>query len=211
MLPQENIPLSDLRNYINDKIVPNEMRQIDGVDHNNVENALLTAIENAPLNSKGGKVITEPEDVFLTHGVTVFTEVPASIAWEENFQKQWKIVNRTEEDLPLQDGLTYIDQYGEVRDYIPASMALTIEQLESGQWAQTNNIGGGGSDVPNAAAETPSIVVDLSGAFNRTISADLKVSQDAGNGIEIRDDGVYAGNSNGTTQSFIVTFDSDAS
>lgn len=53
------------------------------------------------------------------------------------------------------------------------------------------------ADVPNDKIDTPAITVNLSGTLNRNIEADLNVSSDADNAVEIRPDGVYVPASTG--------------
>jgi microcystin-dependent protein/sulfur transfer complex TusBCD TusB component (DsrH family) len=79
-----------------------------------------------------------------------------------------------------------------------AGYAVSIVTTEEGQ-TLVNQYGceypivsDGGEGVPNAAIDTNSINLSLSGTLNRTIQADLIVSADPGNALVILGNGVYA-------------------
>lgn len=50
---------------------------------------------------------------------------------------------------------------------------------------------GNGANIPITRINTDSVIITANGAANHTIKADVRLSEDAGNVIEIRDDGLF--------------------
>lgn len=210
LYPQQSFPNIDtLRNYINLFIIPNGSQLINGIEHNNVENGLLDFIVQSTVNYNLATIVNGGGTITLTSGITIFSAVPSLLYWGDNFYNEWYIVNRTSDVIPLNPGLTYVDQYGDTQTEVPAGQVLHIVKMTNGFWAQASNIGGGGADIPNTGETTDSIIVDATGGFGRQISATLKVSEEPNNGVQILDDGIFVDESaGGSTNSYYGNIDS---
>lgn len=144
--------ISELLNYINTFIVPNASQQINGKEHNNVENGLASFIVKYTLNSALATIVTSGGIVTLPTPVTVLsTPAPTAINWPDNVQNEYYIVNATGSDIPFTAGQTYVDQFGIAQTFIPAHNVIQIAKATNGSWVQVSNLPG---TLVNADAQT---------------------------------------------------------
>lgn len=185
-----NLPA--LVDYSNVKIVPNDRREIDGAEVNNVVNGLAYFIPAYTMNAvDGADIVSTGGAVALDKPISIITgTLPTSVTWSANVQKELYISNTFGVELPL-SGVTYYDFLMVERTTIPLLSTIHIAQAINGSWVQVNNLGGEASDVPNSKTDTESIAVHLSGTLNRDIEVELLVSEGEGNVLEIRSDGAF--------------------
>lgn len=191
--PAQTFPtLQELKNYTNTYFIPNGRKEIDGTEGNNILNGLADFIPKYAVNAlDGADVISAGGYVALGRPVTVITNtVPSGITWGNNIQKEYYITNTLPSPIPLID-VVYYDLFMAAQTEIPINTTVHIAQAENGQWVQVNNLGGAASDIPNSSEDTPAISIILSGALNRKIEANINVSEDEGNALEVRSSGVF--------------------
>lgn len=143
--------IQQLLNYINTHIVPNGNMDIDGEEHNNVENGLANFIVSYTLNSGLLGISSSSGAVPLSKPMTVFTVTPSEINWPDNVQNEYYINNATANNIPLTAGYSYIDQYQVAQTIIPARTSIHIAKATNGTWVQVNNVGGAASGLPPQA------------------------------------------------------------
>jgi len=137
--PIQDIPLSQLKAYIDTYIVPNGQGLILGVEHNNVENALLKYILQSPLNWSKSQVVSFGGVFAINKPVTIFySSVPTSVSWSDNIYNEFVIVNATNSVIPLASGTYYYDINFQQKTSIPAKTSLTLCKAESDLWFQVN-------------------------------------------------------------------------
>lgn len=137
--PQQDIPLNQLKAYIDTYIVPNGQGLILGIEHNNVENALLKYIIQSPLNWSKSQIVSTSGVFSITKPVTVFYGlVPSSVSWGDNIYNEFVIVNATNFPISLASGTFYYDINLQQKTSIPAKTSLTLCKAESNLWFQVN-------------------------------------------------------------------------
>jgi hypothetical protein len=134
--------------YINTYIIPNGLQEIDGTEHNNVENALANFIVSYTLNSPLATLINSTAPYSLATPITVFAADPTSVSWPDNLQNEYYIVNATANNIALQGGFSFIDAFQVPQTFFPARAAIHIAKATNGQWIQVNNLGGSASGLP---------------------------------------------------------------
>jgi hypothetical protein len=144
-MPQLTFPtITQLRDYTNDNIVPNAMREISGEKHNNVANGYLDYIQKAVGNYDKVDLVTSGGVVTLVKPFTVLqTIVPDSVTWGDNFNNEWYIINATDEDIPVV-GTSYYNGYLAPQTVIPSRSTIHIAKAENGAWLQMGGSGGSG-------------------------------------------------------------------
>lgn len=142
--------IQDLIDYINVTIVPNGNNEITATDENNIENGLAQFIISSILNyDKAAVFSTLGANVVLNKGFNVFTQVPASISWNNAvWYNEFYIVNMTGFGLPLASGYVYYDAYQTAQDEVPARSVVHIAKSTNDLWVQVNNVGGGSGSLP---------------------------------------------------------------
>ncbi len=148
-LPSQTFPdFPSLLAYINANIKPNGNEEITGILHNNVENGLLTFIEQSPLNWEKADVVNSASAQVAQRPVVVFTgSTPASITWVDNIYNEYVFINMTVLPIPILGSLGYYNLSGQFIQEIPANTAINIFKASNDLWVQGNNssTGGGGS------------------------------------------------------------------
>lgn len=160
--------LAELINYINTKIIPNGMREIDGEALNNALNALAQFIEEYTVN--GGLLDLETDSgivIEVSKPMTVFIGAPTSVQWPNNPQNEYYLVNATGYDIPLSAGFVFVDAYQDEKNIIPANQVVHIAKAPNGSWIQVNNFGGstGGGLPPQAGNSGKILATNGSSAF----------------------------------------------
>jgi hypothetical protein len=134
--------------YINANIKPNGNEEITGQLHNNVENGLLTFIEQSPLNWEKADVVNDSGAVVADRPVVFFTgSTPASLTWNDNIYNEYVFVNMTASPIPLLGSLVYYTPLGATSDEIPANSAVDVFKASNDLWVQGNNSGGGSGSI----------------------------------------------------------------
>ncbi len=155
--PQQTFPsFAALATYINTQWVTNGKGDITGVVGNNVVNALLTFIQQSPLNWNKASVVTAGGGVTAgsqqTPGpIMIFTNsTPSSLEWTDNIYNEYVFINYTGNAIPLANGFTYFDNTVTAQSAIPANQVVYIYKVPSGDWflgnnlSSTGNVPGGG-------------------------------------------------------------------
>lgn len=147
--PQQTFnSFNDLQVYINTYWVTNGVGDITGIVGNNVVNALLTFIEESPLNYGRAKVISTGGSVLLDRPVNVINGTPPStVSFGDNIYNEFTIVNMTAANIPLAAGVTYYDVNSNIITYIPRRQVLSVSKAENNLWIQTNNFSTNGGSV----------------------------------------------------------------
>ncbi len=151
-----------LLNYINSYWITNGMEEITGVIGNDVVNALLTFVEQSPLNWQTALIVSSGGDINATRPVNVFiTTPPNSLTWGDNIYNQYIFNNTTGGDIPTL--MTYYDLSLQPLNVIPANSLVNICKATNGFWivvavpnkgsaaaypALKGTVGGGGADDP---------------------------------------------------------------
>lgn len=183
--------LQQLRIYINTFFVPNGRKEIDGTEGNNILNSLTDFIPAYTNNAYGADIHSTGGVKSLSKPVTIITQnLPTSLTWVTNVQKEYYISNTLPNPIPL-SGVLYYDLGYAPQTSIPINTTIHIAQAINGNWVQVNNLGGAASDVPNQGEDTPSIETLTDGTLGRIISSRLIVSEAEGNAIQILEDGVF--------------------
>lgn len=152
----------DLLLYINTYIVTNGMELIEGVEHNAVENGLLTFLRQSPLNWQTAKIESGGGAISASRPINVFmTTTPTSLTWSDNIYNQYIFNNTTGGDIPTL--VTYYDLSLQPLNVIPANSLVNICKASNGLWivvavpnkgstssypALKGVVGGGGIDDP---------------------------------------------------------------
>lgn len=142
-LPAQNIPTPEAaRTYVNQYIVPNGMNLINGSEMNNVLNALITFIEQSPLNWQKALIWSTGGNYVATQPTIIFTSVtPSSLQWGSNIYNEYLFINTTSQNIPLASGFFYYDISLNAISYIPAQERLRVVQAINGQWIQAADFG----------------------------------------------------------------------
>lgn len=129
-----------LRAYINTFIIPNGQGLILGIEHNNVENNLLTFAVQAPLNWQEAKIYSTYDAVNVERPVNVFqNNAPSSLTWGDNIYNEFEFINMTNTNIPFVSGKYFFDKDNNIITYIPSHQVLNIKKAENGFWIQANN------------------------------------------------------------------------
>lgn len=139
-----NQTIAQIIAYINSVITTNGVNAITGAENNTALVNLATAILNYTVNGGLAGISTSTGVVPLSKSVTLFSVVPASISWPDNFTLEYYIINATSSNIPISGGNSYVDQFGAVQNTIPARTAIHIAKASNASWIQVNNLGGGG-------------------------------------------------------------------
>jgi len=122
----------DLMNYINTYIITNGMELIEGVEHNNVENGLLTFVRQSPLNWQTADIFSSGGAISVLRPINVImTSVPTSITWGDNIYNEWVFINTTGGNIPSN---TYYDINLSPVTSIPAKSTINVCKVKNGQW-----------------------------------------------------------------------------
>lgn len=194
----------DLMNYINQFIIPNGLQEIDGDEHNSVENGLLTFIRQSPLNWQTARIESTGGILSAVRPVTVFmSAVPTSFTWGDNIYNQYVFINTTLGDIPT--STTYYDINLTATNIIPAKSIVNVSKASNGLWIV--------SSVPSSgsqAAVPPYVGIVDRGQPNDPVSGTSLFQNNALIGLGSTNNGnitiLYAGtprNNYGLTQSFI--------
>jgi hypothetical protein len=146
-MPQVFNTMQDLVNYIDTHIIPNGVRDINGTEHNNVENGLASFIVKYTLNNQTALISSSGGDIVLSRPITIFTAKPDSVQWPDNLQNEYYIVNATGFDIALAAGFSYVDPYQVSQTVIPLRSTLHIAKAQNGSWMQVNNIAATGANT----------------------------------------------------------------
>jgi hypothetical protein len=131
--------------YINANIKPNGNEEIIGQIHNNVENGLLTFIEQSPLNWQKADVVNSAAAYIAQRPVVVFDgTAPVSLTWTDNIYNEYVFVNMTASAIPLLGLLVYYDTQSNPISSIPANSAVNIFKASNDLWVGFTYGGGGG-------------------------------------------------------------------
>lgn len=123
----------DLMNYINTYIVTNGMELIEGVEHNAVENGLLTFLRQSPLNWQTAKIESGGGVLTASRPITVFmTTTPTSFDWSDNIYNEYVFINTTLGDIPTIT--TYYDINLTATTVVPAKSVINICKASNGLW-----------------------------------------------------------------------------
>lgn len=142
--------ITDLRAYINQYIIPNGIREIDGAEVNNALNSLCDFIVEYANNGVLANIQSGSGAYTVTAPVTIFTGTPASVTVPGNLQNQYFFVNATGLDIPFNTSFSYFDVYEDEKFSIPFRQVIQVAKAVNGNWLQINNLSGGGSgaDLP---------------------------------------------------------------
>ena len=140
-LPQQTFSTFDqLVTYINNHIIPNADAEITGIVHNNVANGLTTWLYNAALNSALVRIYDSGGVITVDHNISAFTTVlPTTVAFPDNFVKEYYFVNALPDPIPLATGYSYTNLLFETKTEIPAVSVLHLAKASNGSWIQVNN------------------------------------------------------------------------
>lgn len=138
MYPQQTFTdFTQLLNYINTEVVTNGNEEIDAIIMNNVVNGLLTFIEQSPLNSPKGTIVSSGGNVVLNSPVTLISgTTPINVTWGNNIYNQYVIINSL--SVPVTTLVSFKDILGNVINSIPPQSVLNLYQLSNGDWVNTN-------------------------------------------------------------------------
>lgn len=191
-LPSQTFPnISSLVAYINTRIKPNGVEEINGDVTNNALNALADFIVDYSVNGTLASIVSSTSSMNLSKAVTVFTDVPSAVGVPDNFQYEYYLINTTPYDIDFNTGFSYFDSHGTEHTSLPGMSVTHIAKAINETWVQVNNLGGSEDGVPNSKVDTPAIDIELSGTLNRIIKAQLNLSEEAGNVAELRSGGLY--------------------
>ena len=126
--PTQTFPnFAALMAYINQYIITNGLGLIEGVEHNNVENGLLTFIEQSPLNWATAEIVSSGGNVVAPAPVTVFlTTTPTGLTWNDNIYNEYVFINMTSNNIPLSNSMVYYNTSGQAVNYIRANSSVDI-------------------------------------------------------------------------------------
>ena len=136
--PTQTFPnFAALMAYINQYIITNGLGLIEGVEHNNVENGLLTFIEQSPLNWATAEIVSSGGNVVAPAPVTVFlTTTPTGLTWNDNIYNEYVFINMTSNNIPLSNSMVYYNTSGQAVNYIPANSSVDIFKASNDLWVQ---------------------------------------------------------------------------
>lgn len=143
--------ISQWENYVNTNVVTNGSELITGLIGNNSYNGAVTFVKKSPLNWSKAAIYPSGGDVSLTEeyqGVAMFiTTTPDSLSFEENFYKEYIIINATSSAIPLDTPSGYYTVDGTTATTIPANSVVNLILASNDIWVgfQMNGGGGGGS------------------------------------------------------------------
>lgn len=162
-----NQTIAQIIAYINQYITTNGVNAITGAENNSALTQLANAILNYSVNGSLAGISSSTGVVPLSKPITLFSVVPTSINWSDNFPLEYYIINATGSNIPITAGYSYIDQYGVPQTVIPARTSIHIAKASNGQWIQADNLGGGGSGnlPPETGHAGQSLFNDGSSAF----------------------------------------------
>lgn len=174
--------IQQLFNYINTFIVPNGVAEINGTEHNNVENALASFIVKYTLNSGLVAIVTAGGAVSLSSPITVLKGAPDTVAWPDNIQNEYYVVNATGRDIPILSGLGYVDANQVVQTVFPTLQVVHMAKAANGQWIQINNfaVTVSISSVVSSAATLPLSLLTRTYVYNGTVPATWTMPPTAG-------------------------------
>lgn len=138
-LPEQTFSsFEELREYLNNTIIPNGARDISGGENNNVLNAIITFMEQAPANAGRVDIHSSGGTFALAKPFTLFNIVaPTQLSIGNNSQNEWYIVNATSGDIPLAANSHYFYMQQE-KSSIPAGATLHLAKGENNLWLQVN-------------------------------------------------------------------------
>lgn len=163
-----NPTLAQIIAYINQYINTNGVNAITGAENNTALVYLANAILNYSVNGSLAGISSSTGVVPLSKPITLFSVVPASINWPDNFQFEYYIINATGSNIPITSGYSFVDQYGVPQTIIPARTSIHIAKSTNGQWIQVNNLGAGGGSgnlPPETGHEGQSLFTNGTTAF----------------------------------------------
>lgn len=150
----------DLMNYINTNIVTNGLQEIEGVEHNAVENGLLTFTRKSPLNWGLAEIISVGGAVSATKPVTVITTTtPTTLSWSDNIYNEYIFMNMTGNAIPLLSPLVYFTAAGTSLNYIPENTSVNILKTANGLWVAVSVSGTGGGGGGSTQKQPRTFVV----------------------------------------------------
>lgn len=127
------VNFDDLMTYINTFIITNGMELIEGVEHNAVENGLLTFIRQSPLNWQTVRIEGNGGVLNAVRPITLFmTTTPTSFTWSDNIYNEYRFINTTLGDIPTI--ATYYDINLQPVNIIPAKSIVSIVKASNNQW-----------------------------------------------------------------------------
>ncbi|MEO7048944.1 MAG: hypothetical protein ABI091_26815 [Ferruginibacter sp.] len=133
---------SQLEAYINNFWTQNGIQEITGIIGNDVVNALLTFIEQSPLNWQTARIESGGGIIVASRPVVVFmTTTPTSLAWNDNIYNEFIFINTTPNPIPLAGGRIYYDIHLIPHSYIPANTSITIVKATNSNWVQSSGVG----------------------------------------------------------------------
>lgn len=174
--PEQTFPnLEAVRTYVNTNIIPNGMNLINGTENNNVLNALITFIEQSPLNYTKADIVSTTGTYAAVNGCTIFmTSVPSSFAWGDNIYNEWVFINTTSSTIPLISGLVWYDINLTENSFVPAKERLHIIKAANGMWIQASDFGSSVTPPPIVTGPaSQSVNIGDDATFTITVSSSL--------------------------------------
>lgn len=126
----------------------------------------------------------------IAHEKTAFINSPTCIQLSKVYKTIY-LVNRTGGNIPFCGGGYFIDIEGNVKNYLSVNYAITIALSDKGYWQQIINDSGTLIEIANNKIDTPTVEITLSGTLDRTIKADVIISQTIDNQLVAVGDGLY--------------------
>lgn len=144
--------LQQLRDYANQHIIPNNLREITGEIHNNAANGFIDFIERSVINWQKVDIISTGGNLLLTKPFVLIQNVtPDSITWSANNWNEYYITNATDDPIAL-TGVMYYNAFLVAQTSIPANATIHVAQAENGAWLQ---MGGGAAGITSIGLIMP--------------------------------------------------------
>jgi hypothetical protein len=208
--------------YINSEWITNGQGDITGVVGNNVVNALLTFIEESPVNSTPAPIWSAGGTYVATVPIVIFTgTAPTTLQWTNNIYNEYLFINTINQSIPLANGFVYYDINLNTVDAIPPLERVRIILANNNQWIQASDLG---NVIPpaNSYYGRLDFVVGNTGSPLTTGQTVLTINQTniAANSVNVTSSGaqLYIGRTNEfsytivySTANIIITFNQPVS